>query len=109
MESNKALIHAILFDGQGGGRPLTWSEATAWTPDMGFLWLHMQLDQRGAKEWIETESGFDPVVAEILMDEDNHPRIVWEGETLFGTLRGVNFNRQDNPEDMPIRLLQEVV
>jgi zinc transporter len=100
MESNEALIHAILFDGQGGGRELTWAEAAAWTSELGFLWIHLQLDQSDAQKWIEEEGGFDPIVAEALMDEDNHPRIVWEGDTLFGTLRGINFNRQANPEDM---------
>ncbi|MEO5378843.1 MAG: hypothetical protein H7832_13830 [Magnetococcus sp. DMHC-6] len=100
MHTNDGLIHAILLDGQGGGQTLTWSETKEWSAETGFLWLHLQLDKPQARAWIEQETILDTVLTEVLTDDDNHPRIVWEEDVLFGTLRGVNRNGQSNPDGM---------
>ncbi|MBF0447964.1 MAG: zinc transporter ZntB [Magnetococcales bacterium] len=98
------LIHAILFDGKGGGRLLSMDDVATWQPEMGFLWLHLRMDHETAKLWVEQSSGLDPLVAEALTEEDSHPRVVWEpgADSLFGTLRGLNFNRKSQPEDMVV-------
>ncbi|MBF0456008.1 MAG: zinc transporter ZntB [Magnetococcales bacterium] len=100
----EGLIYAILFDGAGGGRDLSLSEIEAWRPEQGFLWLHFQMNFDDTKDWIEQKSGLDPVVSGALINEDNHPRIVWEPgvDSLFGTLRGLNFNRKADLEDMVV-------
>lgn len=37
MVEENGLVHAVLLDGAGGGKYLTWEEAKQWRPDQGVL------------------------------------------------------------------------
>ncbi|WP_226666164.1 zinc transporter ZntB [Microbulbifer aggregans] len=102
------LIHAYLLDGKGGGRPLSWDEARAWTPSDGRLWLHFDYTDPVARDWISSNAGLEPLVAEALLTEETRPRTTSIGDGLLIALRGVNLNPESQPEDMvSIRLWVE--
>ena len=46
MSTEFGLIHAILLDGKGGGKPLDWTGIEAWSPDHGVLWTHLDYKER---------------------------------------------------------------
>ncbi|MBF0370051.1 MAG: zinc transporter ZntB [Magnetococcales bacterium] len=100
MEIQNSLIHAFILDGQGGGRPMDWDEIRSWTPEQGFLWVHLQLAYQESRDWLQKESGLDAILTEALLDSDGDPRFVKEGEGLLAMMRGVNLNRGADPEDM---------
>ena len=100
MEAHDGLIHAFLLDGHGGGQELGWDDIRSWTPEIGFLWVHLQLDMDQARDWLSKESGLDAILTEALLDTESDPRLLKEGEGLLATLRGVNLNRGADPEDM---------
>jgi zinc transporter len=49
MSEDDGLVHAILLDGEGGGRELTWEEAQQWTPEQGILWMHLDRGSQTAQ------------------------------------------------------------
>ncbi|MDJ0949811.1 MAG: zinc transporter ZntB [Alphaproteobacteria bacterium] len=108
MAKSKDLLSAYVLDGNGAGRTLDWNGVRAWTPGDGVLWLHF--DRRGelAREWLRSESGVDPVIAEALLTKETRPRVTAQDKGLLVILRGVNLNPGEEPEDMvPIRMWVE--
>jgi zinc transporter len=95
----QGLIYAYVLDGKGGGRKVTLEEASAWKPEDGFLWVHLDWNEPGAIEWINAHVAA-PEVAETLTTGDTRPRAVSYDDHLLLTLRGVNLNPDSNPEDM---------
>ena len=93
------LIFACILDGSGGGREIGWEEIGAWTPDDGFLWVHLDFQAPEAVRWIRANVA-EAEVAETLLAEDTRPRCVGYEHSLLVTLRGVNLNPQSDPEDM---------
>ncbi|MBY5992539.1 zinc transporter ZntB [Ferrimonas balearica] len=96
----QGLLHALLLDGQGGARPLSWPEVAAWSPQQGFLWLHLDYSEPQAQAWLREHSGLSALVAEALLAEDTRPRTSPMEAGLLMALRGVNQNPQSDPEDM---------
>lgn len=102
------LLYAMLLDGKGGGRTLTWSEVEQWQADQGLLWLHFDITREAAAKWIVEEGRMDDVIAEAMVHEENRPRATAHGDGLMLSLRGVNLNPGADPEDMvSIRLWVE--
>jgi zinc transporter len=96
----KGFIHALLLDGQGGAKNISWEEVQAWSPDKGRLWLHLDYSDSKIKEWIHKDKSLEHVVKEALFTEDTRPRCTGIGDGLLIALRGVNFNPGAEPDDM---------
>ena len=101
-QSDEPLLYARVLDGQGGGRPIDWAEAQSWTPSHAgeVLWMHLDRTREGVQAWLEDHLAIPEPTAELLVSDQNRPRAFAEGETLVGTLRGINFNPGAQPEDM---------
>lgn len=80
-----AVIHA-----DGSTHDLNWQYASAWRPEDGFLWIHMERDDPVAQRWLRERSGIDPLVVESLLDEDSRPRVQDIDDDMLIVLRGVN-------------------
>ncbi|MBF0444971.1 MAG: zinc transporter ZntB [Magnetococcales bacterium] len=100
MEPIEGLIHAFILDGQGGGEEIGWDRIRSWSPEQGFLWVHLQSDQSLANDWLSRESGLDELLLRAILDTNSNPRLLKEGNGILTTLRGINFNRGADPEDM---------
>ena len=100
--TDSALLFGRVLDGQGGARPIEWDEGMAWVPSAPgeVLWLHICRNRPGVQDWLETQLGVPEPTAELLTSDQTRPRAFAEGETLVGTLRGINFNPGAQPEDM---------
>lgn len=95
-----SMICAYLLDGAGGGKALTWEEVEAWQPGQGNLWLHLDFTTKTTKKWLRTSSGLDKLTVKALVAEDVRPRYVAHSNSLYMSLRGVNLNPGQDPEDM---------
>ena len=96
----KGLIHALLFDGKGGGQVLGWQEIADWAPEQGVLWVHLSCTAPEAVSWLEEQSGLESLIVEALLSEGTRPRSTVIGEGVLLTLRGVNQNPGEDYEDM---------
>ena len=94
------LVHAIVFDGQGGGRNLGWKEVEAWRPDQGFLWIHLDYSKEDSRRWLSEFSGIEPLIQDCLSAEETRPRSLLSQDGLLVILRAVNMNPGAEPEDM---------
>ncbi|CAN7286538.1 MULTISPECIES: CorA family divalent cation transporter [Neorhizobium] len=83
------LRFALVLDGHGGCRTMNMAEACSWKPGDGLVWLHFERDHPATAEWINTNGGFDPLVAEALLAEDSRPRVEPLDDGLLIILRGV--------------------
>ncbi len=100
MSDQDGLICAVILDGDGGGREISWSEIDAWAPDQGVLWVHLDRTGLAAKDWLTQRSGIDPVISETLLQDEVRPRALSQDENLLVVLRGVNLNPGADVEDM---------
>ena len=99
MEEN-GLIYAYLLDGNGGARQLDREEISQWDSNQGVLWLHLNLLNRSAAEWISEKAQVEPIVSEALLSEETRPRTIIIDDGILIALRGVNLNPGADPEDM---------
>lgn len=83
------LRFGVLLDGNGGCRTLDMEQICRWVPDHGTLWLHFERDHAAASEWVRTKGGFDPLVADALLEEETRPRVESVDDGLLIILRGV--------------------
>ncbi|MBX7542077.1 zinc transporter ZntB [Qipengyuania sphaerica] len=101
-ETRTPLLFGRVLDGQGGAREIGWEEAQDWQPGAPgeVLWLHICRTRAGVRDWLEEQLHIPEPTAELLTSDQTRPRAFAEGETLVGTLRGINFNPGAEPEDM---------
>lgn len=96
------LIFGRVLDGAGGARAIGWEDAQGWTParQEEVLWLHLQRDRPGLKDWLLGKLQLPGPTAGLLVSDQTRPRAFREGEVLVATLRDLNFNPGAEPEDM---------
>jgi zinc transporter len=96
------LLIGRVLDGRGGGRHIGWEQAQGWQPAHPgeVMWLHLDRTQPGIAEWLESELDMPPSTAQLLTSDETRPRAFSDGNVLVATLRGVNFNPGEAPEDM---------
>ncbi len=100
MTETDGLISALLLDGEGGGRELSWGEIATWQAGDGLLWIHLDRNAERSCRWLREESGLDAITAEALLAEETRPRSFATADGLLVILRGVNLNPGADPEDM---------
>ncbi len=79
---------------------MTWPEVEQWTPEQGLLWVHLDVNNDTAVEWLKNNSGLPPVVREGLLEPGTRPRSLAYEDGLLIILRGVNCNPGEDPDDM---------
>ena len=97
---DEGLVTAWLLDGLGGGRRIGWPEITAWRPEDGLLWIHLDYSHSNALRWLEHESDLEPIIRKALSSDESRPRCERFEKGLLTILRGVNLNPGADPEDM---------
>ena len=66
------------------------------------LWIDVDGTNPKARKWLEEESGLDPLYSAALLAEETRPRSLGlpAKKALLLTLRGINTNPGEDPEDM---------
>ncbi len=94
-------IHfAYVLDGEGGGRRADAAGSGGWSPDQGVLWVELDRHSDHARGWLSRVASLEPLVVEAILGHEPRPRCVAHGAGLLVTLRGVNLNKGEEPEDM---------
>ena len=86
------LIHALLLDGKGGKKPLSFDKVDQWEPAKGCLWLHFNYTDPESREWLENSSGLNEIAVSALLSEETRPRSLNRSDALLLSLRGVNLS-----------------
>ncbi|NTF45073.1 zinc transporter ZntB [Rhizobium rhizogenes] len=80
---------ALLLDGNGGCREISSTGLREWKPADGILWVHLERDHDAAAAWVADNGGFDPLVADALLEDESRPRVEPVDDGLLIILRGV--------------------
>ncbi|WP_439101129.1 zinc transporter ZntB [Congregibacter sp.] len=96
----QGLVHSLILDGTGGSKVYDWHKVAGWTPDKGCLWLHFNFEDDGAQQWLKDESGLNDIAFSALTNIETRPRTLNRGDNLLLTLRGINMNPGEDPDDM---------
>lgn len=100
MTPARETLHALILDGQGGARSLSFEELERWQPEDGILWLHLDYTLDSTRQWLEQDRGLPELAIDALLAENTRPRAAILDEHLLLALRGVNTNPGADPEDM---------
>ncbi len=99
MESKDGLIYSYLLDEAGGATKISLDKVkTRGTNEL--VWLHFDFTEPFSINWIENESGIDEIAINALLTNETRPRTVFLDDSILMALRGINFNTNEEPEDM---------
>lgn len=97
----EGLLEAWLFDGKGGGTPVTDGEMlNAPPPQTGFLWLHFRALPRRRQDWLREQSRIDPLIIDSMLDDESRPHCAMHADGAYLVLRAVNLHRNALPEEL---------
>jgi len=93
-------LHSYILRPDGRGTVLDIAEVQRWTPADGNIWVHIDVADSGACNWLVRDSGIPEGAVDTLLAEETRPRSIVTDQGLLVVLRGVNTNPGDDPEDM---------
>lgn len=91
-------FQAYAVNGKGGFSAIEGSE-TGGGAGAAFVWVHLWREAPETLQWL-SDNGIDSNVAAALTAEETRPRCTPFGQGAVVTLRGVNLNPGEDPEDM---------
>ena len=84
------------LDGVGGGVELKPNE----TSDAPWQWFHVKYTDKKAVQWIKQRPELSEQVKVTLLNHETRPRAVINEQDVLICLRGINHNKDEQPEDM---------
>ncbi|MGL4926107.1 MAG: zinc transporter ZntB [Plesiomonas shigelloides] len=104
----KGAISALWLDGQGGALPIdklakantTQAKDAKLRAEQGPVWLHLDYSQPDSANWIRDTGLLPENVKEALLGESSRPRFTRLGEGVLITLRSINYNNDERPDQM---------
>ncbi|WP_165498102.1 CorA family divalent cation transporter [Siculibacillus lacustris] len=104
-EALPGLVCAYGFDDEGGGRLLGSADlATELTATSGWLWLHFNLANARARDWIEEHAPLPDSAKELLLETDDHLCLIAEDDALLGVF--ADFRRELDHDTQDIARLK---
>lgn len=93
-------VCAFILDRKGSGTTADEALVESWSPDQGLLWVHLDINNDSAREWLRRREDIDDVIMEALLAGETRPRSVPTEQGQLLVLRGVNLNPGSDPDDM---------
>ncbi len=88
------------LDRQGSGTPIAPGELDMEREKETLIWVHMDYENPDDLAWLKQQTGLEPIAREALISEETRPRSQVLEEGLMLSLRGINYENPDTPEDM---------
>lgn len=99
--THKWLVNALLLDKHGGAQQLSQNEINYWHPDDGILWVHLNLTEPQAIQWILNDNYLNSWAKETLTDiSESRPRATIHEDALLLVIRTINLTPRSEPDDM---------
>lgn len=95
------ILFSFAFDREGKAQKLSNEKVAEELRNEGLAWVHLDANQKSTKKWLEREVSYlDHLIIDALVAEEARPRIIEFHSGALIILRGVNLNKDDEPEDM---------
>ena len=92
--------HAVILDGKGSAKEISFEQLDEYETHMGVLWVHFDYTKEQSIDWITNKSNIDPIAVEALLSQITRPRTTILNNSVLLALRGINLNPNSDPEDM---------
>ncbi len=101
MTVKKAIMHALEINPEGQGVVLQDEDVTAALERKGLVWVHLDGDHPDTRGWLAAHiPNIDELIMDALLAVETRPRHLDCGVGTLLILRGVNLNKDADPEDM---------
>ena len=102
-EALPGLVWAYVFDEDGHARPLGGAEIpAAMSRDAGWVWLHFNLANARARDWIEAQAPLPESARELLLDTDDHLCLEAQENALTGVFADFRRELDHDTQDIEI-------
>lgn len=99
--SDNHILFSYSFDEQGLATKNNGNKASEELENDGLSWVHLDANDERAGMWLEKEVAYlDHLIIDALLAEETRPRIMEFGDGLLIIFRGVNLNKNAEPDDM---------
>ena len=61
--------HAVILDGKGSAKEISFKQLDEYKTDMGVLWVHFDYTKEQSIDWITNKSNIDPIAVEALLSQ----------------------------------------
>lgn len=100
MNAETGLIFARKLDRKGSANPVSWKDLPKEFPEDDTYWLHFDYENQAVQQWICSLPQMDEALTEYLLHDDSRPGVLNHGDQLLLALRAINFNDNQDPEDL---------
>lgn len=101
MTKHNHIFFAYSFSAEGKAVKLTNQQAAEELKNHGLAWVHLDANSKSTKSWLEKEVAYlDHLIIDALIAEETRPRVMEFDDGLLIILRGVNLNKNSEPDDM---------
>ncbi|MER2605252.1 MAG: CorA family divalent cation transporter [Siculibacillus sp.] len=99
------LVGGFRFDGEGAGHALRPEDLSGSAGESErWLWLHFNLADARARDWIEAHAPLPEAARDLLLDGDDHIRLIAEDDALIGVF--ADFRRELDRDSQDISRLK---
>lgn len=99
--ADDGILHMLVLDGHGGARSAEGSEIAALLKGRDLAWVHLDAKNPNSRAWLNAEIKYlDALIVDALLAEETRPRMFEHEDGIMVILRGMNFNKDADPEDM---------
>ncbi len=101
MSNSNHILFGYNFDTVGRCSKLSSESVAQELRNDGLSWVHLDAGSKMTKKWLEKEVSYlDHLIVDALTAEQTRPRIIQFSSGLLIILRGVNLNKNFEPDDM---------
>lgn len=102
MNQPTGILHAFDINDAGLGVALSGEALQKSVNSRSTLaWVHLDVNTPETRVWLEQEvNGLDPIIIDALLAGETRPRILEFEQGVLLILRGINLNKNAEPEDM---------
>ncbi|WP_053980755.1 zinc transporter ZntB [Marinagarivorans algicola] len=93
------LVCGYIFK-EGQAKAITLEDYARWQAGDGLIWLHFDIRNARARQWLSEHSGLSETAVHTLLSEETRPHVWREDDSLIMALRSINFHPNAEPEDM---------
>jgi zinc transporter len=100
-QNNGHIIFSYSFSEDGKAEKIVGDQIIEELKNQGLAWVHLDANHEKTAKWLQSEVSYlDHLIIDALMMEETRPRIVEFESGFLIILRGVNLNKNSEPEDM---------
>jgi len=95
------IIFAYAFDFEGKATKLSNKKVAQELKNQGLSWVHLDANHADSRKWLEQKVSYlDHLIIDALTAEETRSRVMEFDSGLLIILRGINLNKNAEPEDM---------